>query len=193
MSVTAKSGVAHTFVILARVPAFESGGLSFFSRKAMRDSRPPSRLDAALLCFQPRTTTCSRPLPRPPCRMFACESELLEMAFWIASMALFAACVRPAPLERPGSPRAFFPRFRAEPASIIRSPSRSTRAAAPRLRIPPRSEALERPREPFPFFILTEERGVFMEKMSQAVREEKMESRSRCYKVLRRQNERCAP
>lgn len=151
----ASSGVAHTLVILARCPDFESEELSFFSRKVRRLSRPPSRFDAALLCFQPRTMTCSRLAPRPPCRMLAWESELLVIAFWIASRV--RGRPPPAAPERPVSVRAFLPRFRADPASIERSPSRSTLVAAPRLRIPPRSEPPARPREPFPFFILIAE------------------------------------
>lgn len=126
MSVTASSDVAHTLVILAREPAFESDVLSFFSRKVIRLSWPPSRLEAALLCFQPRTPTCSR-FPFPVCRIFAWESVVPDIAFWIAS----AADARP-PARRPGSLRPFFPRFRAPAASISISPSRSIRVGPPR-------------------------------------------------------------
>lgn len=88
--------------------------------------------------------------------MLAWESVVPVIAFWIASI----AGVRPVD-ERPESPRAFLPRPRAPPAaSMSISPSRSTRVG-PRLRMPPRSVALERFREPFPLFILLVERTVF--------------------------------
>lgn len=45
--------VAHTFEILARGPEYESGAFNLLSKNATRLSRPPSRLDAALLCFKP--------------------------------------------------------------------------------------------------------------------------------------------
>lgn len=76
--------VAHTFVIFTRVfaAAFGSGGVAFLSRKAIRLSTPPSGLDAALLCFHPRTINCSKPPPRSlGCRIFAWELTLLERAF----------------------------------------------------------------------------------------------------------------
>lgn len=151
MSVTADGcDVAHTFDILARELAFESGALIFFSRKVIRLSWPPSRFEAALLCFHPRMLTCSRLLPLPPCRMLTWEVVLPEIAFWIASTAGARG-----PEGRPESPRALLPRPRAPPpaASISISPSRSTRVGPPRLRMPPRSVPPER-REPFPPFIL---------------------------------------
>ena len=140
---------SHTFVILARPPVFDSWVLSFFSRNVRRLSSPPSRFDAALLCFQPWTRTCSRVLPAFPCRMFAWESDvLLVIAFWIAFRALSRVPVRP-----PVSPRAFFPRPLVASPSMDKSPSRSTRFTAPLLRIPPRSEPLERPVALLPFIL----------------------------------------
>lgn len=144
--------VAHTFVIFARAPDFESEA-SLLSRNPRRLSIPPSRCDAARLRFHPRTLICSRFPPDLACRIFAWLSEvLLDIASWIAFNVLSHTCGRPACPRGVESLPPLFPRP-LPPPSMSRSPSRSMRVG-PRFRIPPRSVAFERPLEPFPLLIL---------------------------------------
>lgn len=157
MSVTAIYDVAHTFVIFARVPDFESEA-SLLSRNPRRLSIPPSRCDAARLRFHPRTLTCSRPPPGLACRIFAWLSELLDIASWIAFNVLSHTCGRLACPRGVESLPPLFPRP-LPPPSISRSPSRSIRVG-PRFLIPPRSAALERPFWPFPLLILQTAFGI---------------------------------
>ncbi|OJJ47836.1 hypothetical protein ASPZODRAFT_131428 [Penicilliopsis zonata CBS 506.65] len=88
--------------------------------------------------------------------MLACALELLAIALWMAFAVRSRAGGRPeSPLLRPESPRARLPpRPAPPPPSMSRSPSRSVRVAAPRLRIPPRSGAFDRPRVPLEGLIL---------------------------------------
>jgi len=107
-------------------------------------------LEAALLCFQPRTLTCSNLTPFGAADLIlACESMAPKRAFWmllkVRSRSIAGFLPEEDAVALPVSPR---PRLPPRPLSDIalmsKSPSRSI-LVEPRFRMPPRSVGVERP------------------------------------------------